>query len=48
MRVFVAGATGAIGSPLVATLIRRGHQVTGTTRSVERARALEAAGRRRP
>ena len=44
MRVFVAGATGAIGSPLVATLIRRGHEVTGTTRSVERARALEAAG----
>src|SRR4029450_12259630 len=44
MGVFVAGATGAIGSPLVATLIRRGHEVTGTTRSVERARALEAAG----
>jgi nucleoside-diphosphate-sugar epimerase len=44
MRVFVAGATGAIGSPLVATLIRRGHEVIGTTRSVERARALEAVG----
>jgi len=44
MRVFVAGATGAIGSPLVATLIRRGHEVTGTTRSIERARALESAG----
>jgi 2-alkyl-3-oxoalkanoate reductase len=44
MRVFVAGATGAIGSPLVATLIRRGHEVTGTTRSDERARALEAMG----
>src|SRR5215218_828331 len=44
MRVFVAGATGAIGSPLVASLIRRGHEVIGTTRSVERARALEAAG----
>jgi 2-alkyl-3-oxoalkanoate reductase len=44
MRVFVAGATGAIGLPLVATLIGRGHEVTGTTRSVERARALEAAG----
>jgi nucleoside-diphosphate-sugar epimerase len=46
MRVFVAGATGAIGSPLVAALIRRGHEVTGTTRSPERARALEAAGAR--
>ena len=44
MRVFVAGATGAIGSPLVATLIRRGHEVTGTTRSIEHARALESAG----
>jgi nucleoside-diphosphate-sugar epimerase len=28
MRVFVAGATGAIGYPLVAALIRRGHEVT--------------------
>ena len=46
MRVFVAGATGAIGSPLVATLIRRGHEVIGTTRFVERARALEAVGAR--
>jgi nucleoside-diphosphate-sugar epimerase len=44
LRVFVAGATGAIGSPLVAALIRRGHEVIGTTRSVERARPLEAAG----
>jgi putative NADH-flavin reductase len=34
------------GSPLVAALIRRGHEVTGTTRSPERARALEAAGAR--
>lgn len=44
MRVFVAGAAGAIGSPLVAALIRRGHEVIGTTRSAERARGLEAAG----
>ena len=44
MRVFVAGATGAIGSPLVTSLIRRGHTVIGTTRYVERARTLEAAG----
>src|SRR5215218_2305737 len=43
-RAFVAGATGAIGSPLVTTLIRRGHTVVGTTRSGERARVLEAAG----
>ena len=44
MRVFVAGATGAIGSPLVAALVQCGHEVTGTTRSAERARGLEAAG----
>lgn len=44
MRVFVAGATGAIGSPLVAALLRHGHQVIGTTRSPDRARSIEAAG----
>ena len=32
MRVFVAGASGAIGRPLVAELIRQGHQVTGISR----------------
>src|SRR3954447_19294207 len=34
MNVFVAGASGAIGRPLVAELICRGHAVTGMTRSV--------------
>jgi nucleoside-diphosphate-sugar epimerase len=43
MRVYVAGATGAIGSRLVPALVRRGHEVIGTTRSSERARAIEAA-----
>ena len=33
MRVFVAGASGVIGRPLVAQLIAAGHEVTGTTRS---------------
>ncbi|MBV8115575.1 MAG: NAD(P)-dependent oxidoreductase [Silvibacterium sp.] len=32
MRVFVAGASGAIGRPLVTELIRQGHQVTGISR----------------
>ena len=33
MKVFVAGATGAIGRPLVRELVARGHTVVGTTRS---------------
>ena len=33
MRVFVAGASGAIGTRLVPQLIDRGHEVTGTSRS---------------
>jgi 2-alkyl-3-oxoalkanoate reductase len=32
MRVFVAGASGAIGRPLVPRLVAAGHEVTGTTR----------------
>jgi nucleoside-diphosphate-sugar epimerase len=44
LRIFVAGATGAIGRPLVDRLVREGHDVTGTTRSPERAQRLEAAG----
>lgn len=46
MRVFVAGATGAIGRPLVRQLLEAGHEVVGMTRSEEKARALEAAGAR--
>jgi 2-alkyl-3-oxoalkanoate reductase len=44
MRVFVAGASGAIGAPLVGMLLADGHQVTGMTRSDERAEQLRAAG----
>ena len=44
MRVFVAGATGAIGRPLVAQLLQAGHEVVGLTRSEERAAALRAQG----
>ncbi len=44
MRVFLAGATGVIGSPLVPQLLKAGHEVTAMTRSVLRAAQLEAAG----
>ena len=44
MRVFLAGATGVIGRPLVPALIAAGHQVTGLTRSREKVPALRAAG----
>jgi nucleoside-diphosphate-sugar epimerase len=33
MKVFVAGASGAIGQPLIAELMRQGHTVTGMSRS---------------
>ena len=44
MRVFVAGASGAIGARLVSQLIDRGHEVTGTFRSPAKAERLRAAG----
>jgi len=44
MRVFVAGATGAIGTRLVPKLVAQGHQVIGTSRSMDRAQRLHALG----
>ena len=44
MRVFVAGATGAIGRPLLPMLLGAGHQVVGTTRSEAKADAVRQAG----
>jgi nucleoside-diphosphate-sugar epimerase len=44
VRVFVAGASGAIGRPLVARLLADGHHVTGTTRDEGKARALREQG----
>jgi 2-alkyl-3-oxoalkanoate reductase len=44
MRVFVAGASGAIGRPLVPRLVAAGHEVTGMTRRPERAEEIRAAG----
>jgi 2-alkyl-3-oxoalkanoate reductase len=44
MKVFVAGATGAIGTQLIPRLVAAGHQVTGMTRWPDRAAALHAVG----
>jgi nucleoside-diphosphate-sugar epimerase len=44
MKIFVAGATGALGSRLVTLLASRGHTVVGTTRTPSKADSLHAAG----
>jgi len=44
MRIFLAGATGAIGSRLVPLLLGAGHDVTGTTRTPAKVDALRASG----
>jgi nucleoside-diphosphate-sugar epimerase len=46
MRVFVAGATGALGRALVPQLVARGHEVTGMTRTASKQDALRALGAR--
>ena len=43
-RVLVAGATGAVGRPLVSLLAAQGYEVWGTTRFPEKARTIEDAG----
>src|SRR6185312_7537817 len=44
MKVFVGGATGALGRPLLAALRGAGHTVVGMSRSEEKARELRALG----
>lgn len=44
MRVFVTGATGALGRHLVPGLVAAGHQVTATTRSPGKVAQLRSAG----
>jgi nucleoside-diphosphate-sugar epimerase len=44
MRVFVAGGTGAVGRPLVAQLVARGHQVTASTTGPGKLGLLEQLG----
>lgn len=44
MRIFVAGATGALGRPLIAGLLAKGHNVVALTRSPEKAQTLANQG----
>lgn len=44
MRIFLAGATGAIGRRLAPMLVAAGHEVTGLTRTPEKAEQLAAEG----
>ena len=44
MRVFLVGAGGAIGQPLVTQLVEQGHHVVATTRSADKATLLRSLG----
>ena len=44
MRIFLAGASGVLGVPLVPLLVANGHVVAGMTRSPEKAQRLRALG----
>lgn len=44
MKIFLAGAAGAVGKRLVPLLLDAGHHVVGTTRSTSKAAALRTAG----
>jgi nucleoside-diphosphate-sugar epimerase len=46
MRVFLAGASGAIGTPLVRQLVAAGHETTGITSREEKVDGIRRAGAR--
>lgn len=46
MKVFLAGATGAIGRLLLPMLVNAGYEVTGTTRSAAKTASIVSAGAR--
>src|SRR4030081_2758484 len=46
MRIFVAGATGALGLPVVRRLIEEEHEVFGLSRTARRTQPVEALGAR--
>lgn len=43
-RIFLAGASGAIGQRLIPQLLAAGHQVTGTTRNADKGTTLRTLG----
>ena len=44
MKIFIAGATGAVGRPLVSACIKAGHSVIGLTRTPARAELIRGMG----
>jgi nucleoside-diphosphate-sugar epimerase len=44
MKIFVAGATGAVGRRLIPALIQLGHQVIGMSRSKDKMKMIRASG----
>ncbi|HET7737476.1 MAG TPA: NAD(P)-dependent oxidoreductase [Tepidiformaceae bacterium] len=44
MRIFVAGASGVVGRPLLHLLVSDGHEVNGTTRSASKQADIRALG----
>ena len=44
MKIFVAGATGALGKPLVARLVANGHEVVGMTRTPSKQQLVRDMG----
>ena len=46
MKIFVAGATGALGRVLVPQLVARGHDVVGMTRSASKQDLVRSLGAR--
>jgi nucleoside-diphosphate-sugar epimerase len=47
MKIFVAGASGALGRVLVPQLVARDHEVVGMTRTASKQDGLRALGRGR-
>ena len=44
MKIFLAGASGAVGRPLIGMLTANGYQVVGTTRDPGKADMLRSLG----